>query len=344
MSDERPGLSRPATMRDVAALAGVGIKTVSRVVNDEPGVSAQLAVRVADAIRLLDYRHDATASSLRRSDRRTATIGLLLEDVANPFSSAVNRAIEDVANDRQTLVFAASSDGDPAREARYVRALASRRVDGLIAMPVASDQRTLLNERQLGLPMVFIDRVSVSPDVDSVTVDNRAGAARAVAHLAARGHRRVAFLGDVGTIWTAEERYLGYLEGLAGNGIRLEPALVQRDLRGIAAAEATAVGFLRLAEPPTAFFAAQNLLAEGVVRALRELDLRNSVALVGFDDFALADLLDPPVTVIAQDPQAIGTEAATRLFERLDGDESPARHIVIPTRLIPRGSGEIPPG
>src|SRR5439155_8260715 len=116
---------RVATMREVAALARVSLKTVSRVVNGEPGVSRDLTARVSEAIRLLGYRHDTTASSLRRTDRRTATIGLLLEDVANPFSSAVNRAIEDVASQRETLVFAGSSDGDPAREARYVRAFAS---------------------------------------------------------------------------------------------------------------------------------------------------------------------------------------------------------------------------
>src|SRR5918912_2953110 len=119
---------RAPTMRDVAALAGVSLKTVSRVVNHEPGVSAELAERVWHAVGLLDYRHNAAASSLRRTDRRTATIGLLLEDVANPFASAIHRAVEDVARARQTLVFAGSSDGEPRRELELVRALASRQV------------------------------------------------------------------------------------------------------------------------------------------------------------------------------------------------------------------------
>jgi LacI family transcriptional regulator, galactose operon repressor len=330
-------------MREVAALAGVSLKTVSRVVNSEPGVSPELTARVREAIRLLDYRPDTTASSLRRADRRTATIGLLLEDVANPFSSAVNRAIEDVARQRETLVFTGSSDGDPAREARYVRAFVSRRVDGLIAVPVAQDQQPLIAERQLGLPIVCVDRLSVSLAMDSVTVDNRSGAARAVRHLAAQGHRRIGFVGDMRTIWTAEERYLGYVEGLASCGLRLEPELVERDTAGVEPARVAVMTMLRLHAPPTAIFTAQNLLTQGCIRALRLLDLHHQVALIGFDDFPLADLLDPPVSVIAQNPILLGSTAAARLFERLDGDESPARHMSVPTQLIARGSGEIPP-
>src|SRR5579859_3226615 len=180
-------MHRAPTMRAVAALAGVSLKTVSRVVNREPGVSQELLDRVDDAIRLLDYRHNATASSLRRTDRRTATIGLLLEDVSNPFASAINRAIEDVARERRTLVLAGSTDGDSQREVDFVRALASRQVDGLIVVPVTQDQRALLNERRLGLPMVFVDRIAVSLDVDSVTADNREGARLAVHHLAQHG-------------------------------------------------------------------------------------------------------------------------------------------------------------
>jgi LacI family transcriptional regulator len=328
-------------MREVAALAGTSLKTVSRVVNNEPGVTADLADRVQQAIVRLNYRHNTTASSLRRTDRRTATIGLLLEDVSNPFSSAINRAIEDVASERRTLVFAGSSDGDRQREINFVRALASRQVDGLIIVPVAPDQRALLNEHRLGLPMVFVDRIAVTQEIDSVTADNRAGARLAVHHLADHGHRRIAFLGDQRSIWTAEERYLGYIEGLATEGIRLVPRLVRRDVRGAAAALETATQLLLGTEPPSAFFCSQNLLTIGVVRALQRVGAQRRIALVGFDDFPLADLLDPPVSVIAQDPAGIGRAAAARLFERLDGDESSARHDTIATRLVPRGSGEI---
>jgi LacI family transcriptional regulator len=314
---------------------------VSRVVNGEPSVSQDLLDRVLEAVRLLDYRHNTAASSLRRADRRTATIGLLLEDVSNPFSSAVNRAIEDVARRRATLLFAGSSDGDGQREADFVRGLASRRVDGLIAVPLGADQRMFLHEHGLGLPMVFVDRMATSSAIDSVTSDNRGGICQAVRHLALRGHRRIAFLGDLRSIWTAEERYLGFLEGLATEGLRLDPELVVRDLRGIDAAHAVATRLLGCTPAPTAFVAGQNLLTIGVVRALQRLGLQHRVAVIGFDDFTLADLLSPPVSVVAQDPLALGQTAARLLFGRLDGDRSPGQSVSLATRLIERGSGEI---
>ena len=167
-------------MRDVAAVAGVSLKTVSRVVNDEQGVSGGLESRVRDAIDLLGYRPNVTASSLRRSDQKTQTIGLLLEDVSNPFSSALYRAIEDVAVPHGTLVFAASADENPERERDLLLAFVSRRVDGLIVIPVGSDQSMMLRERRLGRPLVFMDRVGGVPDADVVTADNRGGARAAV--------------------------------------------------------------------------------------------------------------------------------------------------------------------
>jgi len=327
-------------MRDVAALAGVSIKTVSRVVNQEPGVAPELVGRVLDAVDLLGYRHNLTASSLRRADHKTATIGLLLEDISNPFSSALHRAIEDVARHRGTLVLAGSSDEDPDRQQELLHALVSRRVDGLIAVPASGNQNALLRERRLGRPMVLVDRLA--PEADSVVVDNRAGVGQALRHLAAHGHRRIAFLGDLRSIWTATERHAGYVEALAAEGIMLNPHLVRMDVHGIDVAEAVVRELLAAADPPTALLAGQNLITIGAIHALQRLGLQHRVALVGFDDFPLADLLNPGVSVIAQDPTGLGQAAAELLFARVDGDRTPPRHVVVPTRLVPRGSGEIP--
>lgn len=328
-------------MRDVAALAGVGLKTVSRVVNQEPGVSPELSRRVLNAVRMLDYRHNLTASSLRRADQKTDTIGLLLEDVSNPFSSALHRAVEDVARGRSTLVFAGSSDEDREREQEVLLAFVSRRVDGLIVVPAGGTRSALLPERRLGTPMVFADRPAPFDDADSVTVDNRGGARTAVQRLAAHGHRRIAFLGDLRSIWTAAERYLGYMEGLAIEGIPLDQRLVRMDLRSIEAAEGAVADLLQADEPPSALFTGQNFITIGAVRALQRRGFQHRVAIIGFDDFLLADLLDPPVSVIAQDAAAIGRKAAELIFARLDGDGQPPQHVVLPTRFISRGSGQI---
>ena len=330
-------------MRDVGALAGVSLKTVSRVINRDPTVSPEIATRVSRAVELLDYRPNHAATSLRRADRKTATIGLLLEDVANPFSSALHRAVENVARERGMLVFTGSSDEDPEREREVLAAFVSRQVDGLIVVPSGPGQgRFLLERRRAGLAIVFLDRPAAVPAADTVTVDNRLGASRAVRHLALHGHRKIAFLGDLHSIWTAVERERGYLDGLASAGIPLDPGILKRDIRGAEAAEEAVADLLNLADPPTALFTSQNLITIGAVRALRQLGHHQRVALVGFDDFQLADLLDPAISVIAQDPPALGRTAARLLLERLDGDDSPPRHVVVPTRLVPRGSGEIP--
>jgi LacI family transcriptional regulator, galactose operon repressor len=344
LTDEEDIARRPATMRDVAALADVSIKTVSRVVNQEPAVSSELVDRVMNAVRLLGYHHNTTASNLRRADQRTATIGLLLDDVANPFSSALHRAIEDVARQHDTLVFAGSSDEDPTREEKMVLTLASRRVDGLIVVPTSRSQSGLMHIQRLDRPIVFLDRPAIFYDADSVTVDNRAGSSRAICHMAAYGHRRIAFLGDTADLWTSAERHLGYIEGLATAGLQLDPRLIRQNLRGIAAAERATLELINESQPPTAIFAGQNLITIGAIRALQSRGLQHRIAVVGFDDFLLADLLDPRVSVVAQQPATLGRVAAELLFARLDGDRAPAHHIVVPTQLIPRGSGEIAAG
>jgi LacI family transcriptional regulator len=330
-------------MREVAALAKVSIKTVSRVVNGEPGVSPSLARRVAAASERLSYRHNLTASSLRRSDGRSATIGVVLEDVANPFASALHRSIEDVAVQRGVLVFAGSSDEDEERERALVAAFASRRVDGLIIQPSSQDHGYLVTERKAGTAIVFVDRPPAFLDADTVLTDNAAGVRRGIKHLVAQGHRRIGYLGDQHTIATAAERHRGYLEELATQGIEADGGLVRLDLRGIEKAEAAANELLARPDPPTALFTGQNLITIGAFRALRRLKLHRRIALIGFDDILLADLLEPGITVIAQDPAAIGRLAAQVLFRRLDGDRSPSEHHVILTRMIARGSGEIKP-
>ena len=330
-------------MREVAALAGVSVKTVSRVINREPGVSPAVLARVLASVERLDYRHNLTASSLRRADGKSATIGLVLEDVANPFSSTLHRAIENVARERGVLVLAGSSDEDENRERMLISAFAARRVDGLIVVPAGRDHSYLLSERNSGTAMVFVDRPPAFLDVDSVVTDNLTGAREGVRHLVAGGHHRIAYLGDLQTIATAVLRHQGYLEELVGNSISGDAALVRLDLHGIEMAEAATTEILSGPNPPTALFTGQNLLTVGAYRVLRRLDLHHKVALVGFDDILLADLLEPGITVIAQDPSTMGRTAAEILFRRLDGDRAPSVHEVIPTQLVARGSGEIRP-
>jgi LacI family transcriptional regulator len=344
-----PPLRRRATMAQVAALAGVSLKTVSRVINGEPGVTPELTTKVTAAADKLSYRHDVTASSLRRIGRNTLSIGLVLEDVANPFSSSVHRAVEDVAYSHGFLVFAGSSDEDPDRERKLVEVFSGRHVDGMIMLATGTDHSYLSGEFQKEAPIVFVDRPPKQFESDSVASDNEAGSLLGVRHLLASGHRRIGFLGDLSSLSTAESRYQGYVRALKAAKVKPDPRLVRRDLRSIENAEAAVEELLALGSPDdptnqplTAIFAGQNLLTIGALRVLHARGLQNRVALVGFDEVLLSDLLDPGVTVLAQDPQQIGRLAAELLFARLNGDPSPFQHIVVPTKLVQRGSGEIP--
>jgi LacI family transcriptional regulator len=330
-------------MRDVAALAGVSLKTVSRVINGESTVDAGLAARVRRAADALDYQPNLAARSLRSSGGRTRSIGLLVENVANPFSSALHRAVEDFARPRGVAVLASSLDEEPRRERELVRELVARRVDGIILVPSGEDHSYLGNERRAGVSIVFLDRPPKLFNADAVLAENRAGARAATAHLISHGHHRIACLGDLRSIYTAAERFAGYVDALREAGIPLEEKLIVHDLHDadVAASEARALLLRDL--PPTALLATQNLVTVGAIRALRALRQHTSVALVGVDDFMLADMLEPAVTVVAQDPAAMGQLACETLFRRMDGDQSHPATVAVPTRLITRGSGEIAP-
>lgn len=330
-------------MKDVAALAGVAIKTVSRVMNGDPTVAPDLAARVRDAAGKLGYRPNLTASSLRRGDRRTATIGILLEDVSNPFSAALLRAVEDEARQRRVQILLGSLDEDPVREREMAITLIDRGVDGLVIVPAAPDQSYLVAERKLGIRVVFLDREPRFLDADAVVSSNRAGAVAAVGHLCSFGHRQIAYLGDSVAIATAVQRFDGYQQALEKAGLQADPLIIRHGLRTIDAAAQAATELLHLPHPPTAIFASQNLVTIGTVKALRGAGQQDRMALVGFDDFVLADVLVPGVTVITQDTMQLGRLAAQLLFARLDGDDSPARTHVVPTGMIIRGSGEIRP-
>jgi LacI family transcriptional regulator len=334
------GAARRATLDDVAALAKVSRKTVSRVVNGEPGVAPATAQTVQAAVARLDYRLNLSASALRRSDGRTSAAGAVLEDLANPFSAAVLRGVEDVLREHGMLLFAGSGDEDPARERALVRALSQRRVDGLVLAPTGSDHGYLRADQSAGMAVVFVDRRPRGILADAVLSDNARGAGDAVRHLAAHGHRRIAYLGDLLDIATAAERFDGYRRTVQELGLALDAPQVH-DLHATDLARDAVHRLMRSADPPTALFSSQNLVTIGAVSALQSLDLDRSVALVGFDDFPLADLLRPPVTVVAQDAGEIGRLAATQLLEQLAGTERPPQEILVPTRLVARGSGEL---
>jgi LacI family transcriptional regulator len=327
-------------MSDVAAAAGVSLKTVSRVVNEEPGVRRETAEIVHRTIAQLGFRRNDLARALRHG-RRSGLCGLVIEDVSNPFYSAIARGVEEVTRRRGMLTIAASSDEDGERERDLVRLFCERRVDGLLIVPASDDHRYMLPELRSGTHVVFIDRPPGKIDVDVVLLDNVGGARIAVEHLIAQGHRRIAFVGNASGTFTTGERLHGYRTTLARAGLPSDPSLIRLGVHDAAAAGRAICELLALPEPPTALFAGNNRITVGLLRVLGHSGLR--FALVGFDDLELGELLASPVTVVAYDAADLGRRAAELLVQRFAGDDSPPRRLVLPTALIVRGSGEVPP-
>jgi LacI family transcriptional regulator len=333
-------VARP-TMRDVAGTAGVSLKTVSRVVNAEPGVRADTAARVEAAIARLGFARNDVARSLRHG--RASALGLVIEDLANPFYSTIARAVEDAAHAHGHLLITGSCEEDPERERQLVLRLLRRSVDALLIVPAGDDHRYLLGELSSGTPVVFLDRPPRGVDADTVLLDNLGGARTAVEHLLAHGHRRIAFVGDARALFTAGERLEGYRAALRDAGVAPDEALVRAGSHDTASAEAAVAELLALPADrrPTALFAANNRNTVGALRALRADGART--AIVGFDDFELAEMLAVPVTVVRHAAEEMGRLAAELAYARLDGEDGLPRRRTIACELVVRGSGEVPP-
>ena len=341
-TEERRG--RP-TMEDVAAYAGVALKTVSRVVNAEPGVTPGTAERVRAAIDQLGFRRNDSARILRKG--QTASIGLIMEDIGDPFYSVLSRAVEDVAREHGHVLFTGSSDEDPARERELALAFCARRVDGLVVIPASDDHTYLLPEISAGIATVFVDRPARLIEADTVLSGNVEGARSGVTHLIRGGHRRIGFIGDAPRIYTSMLRHRGYRAAMAAAGLRVDETWVAMSSPTAASVRLALRQMLAGSASITALFCGNNRVSVAALRELQALagpgEISRSLAFVGFDDFELADLLTPGITVVAQDVARLGRVAAELLFRRLAGDRGPAERIEVATELVQRGSGEIPP-
>lgn len=328
---------RAPTLHDVAAAAGVSIKTVSRVVNGATTVDPELRRRVETVVEQLQYVPNPLARSLKAGTGDT--IGVVVDTIADPFFASLTSAVEDAALASGLGVVFGSTGFDAGRERAHVARMAMQRVRALILAPSGGGHEYL--ERYRGsLPVVLIDRPVEEATYDVVRVDDVGLAQEAVAHLAAHGHRRIAFVGSDERFLTTRDRLTGYARALAEVGNAVDPDLVRpgptRDIDG---AQATA-DLLALPDPPTAIFAANPRAAIGIVHALHTSG-RQDVAFVSFGDFPLAATVSPAVTVVDQDPTAIGTAAMARVLAHLDGTAERAEDVIVPTRLVVRGSGEI---
>ena len=326
-------------MRDVAERAGVGVGTVSRVVNGGTSVRPVTAERVLRAIEELGFQRNDVARALRPGMTAT-TIALQLGDLANPFYAAIAKGALDVARGAGYAVMLSSVDEDALVEQRAARELFSRRIAGMMVVPVRRDTAFLQRAHRSDTPIVLIDRPAHGVETDAVLVDNDRGGFLATQHLIAHGHRRIAIL-VAPSYYTTGQRANGYRRALRAAGLAPDPSLViNLPVGSVAAAETATHELLQRRDGPTAVFASTNFVCEGAIRALHQAG--EQLAVVGFDDFRLADLLPLPATVVTADSRELGRRAATLLLRRVAGDRGPVEREIVPVHLIERGSGELP--
>ncbi len=331
-------MTRP-TLRDVAELAGVSMKTISRVVNGNGHVAESTERRVRAAIKELGFRPNPAARSLRVG--YDDAVGLVIESIGDPFMATLTAGVEERLREAGKSLIITSGGYAPENERAAVESLAYRRVAGMIITPT-STSHAYLSGILGGVPVVFVDRPPVQFDTDSVLADNEGGATLATEHLIAGGHERIAFVGDRIGLFTTSFRYQGFRSAMAAADIPILDHLVRTDVVDVDTSAKATREMLAAEQPPTAVISANARSSLGVVRALHQ-DAPCVVAHVSFDDFEGAESLSPAVTVIHQDPIEMGHAAADLLLQRLSDPSGPSRHVLLSTRMIVRGSGELPP-
>jgi LacI family transcriptional regulator len=314
--------------------------TVSRVINGRSGVDEETQRRVEEAIEALDYVPNRIARGL--VSQHTATIGLIVPDVVNPFFSPVVRGAETAARKAGYRLLLCNSEGDLRLEREYIEDLVAHRVEGLLLAPAGDRSRVaLLPLLKGGFPFVLLDRSLPDTDCDHVISDNVAGARRLVEHLIAIGHRRIAHFTESDDVSTGRDRLEGYRQALETKQIPVSEDLIFRTTTDRIGGYRAAQLMLHLDPLPTAIFTVNNMTALGAMQALRERGLKvpDEIGLVCFDDVEHLAVLSPFLTVVDQPGETFGSLGAQLLFERISGKAgNRSRRIVLQADLIVRQS------
>ena len=333
---DKPG--RRATIKDVAVAAGVGLATVSRVLNNQPQVKEGVKERVIDAINYLNYKPDLVARSMRA--KASKTLAFVVRDFTGPTLSALADAVQKEADDVGFSLYVASSYHDPKREVALIESFKARRVDGIVMATSSETNKVLQREiARSGIPFVLLDR-EVPDDLDSVLVEHARGVAQAVQYLAEFGHERIALVTGESDVYPTQSRIHGYREGLASLGISFISRYCRFGSFSSDHAYEEVKSLLKLKQRPTAIIAGGTALLPGALRAVTELGLRipRDISLIGGADSDLACYMTPPVTVIRWDHEGLGRAAGRFLLNRLSNPWVARQRQFFGTSLLIRGS------
>ena len=327
--------SQVPTLVDVAREAGVSLKTASRVLNRSKNVSQEKADKIRDVMERLGYRPNELARGLKA--KRSAAIGMIVPNLSDPFFANAVHAVQEVARENGYVLILASSGGEVALERSEIEGLVGRQIDGLVVAPVDSQVDTFSDILPTGVHAVTFDQVLRNADLDSVTVTNRKSAREATEHMAGHGLQRIVAIGARPHLYTCRERVAGYRAGMKKAALQPRVCLVKHE--SLLVAEWLAEEVFRQ-QNADAILSLNWVCTMLTLRALRQLGKKagRDIPMFSFDDFELADMLTPGLSVVQQPVEMLGREAAKLLFERLRGRGGRSHAVVLPTSLIVRQS------
>ena len=332
-----------ATIKDVARVAGVSIATVSATLNGTARVSEKRSQRVWDAIRDVGYTPHGIARSLRLG--HTRSIGLVVGDISNPFFTSLAKAVEASASAAGYMVILANSDDDPEKELNLIRLLLEQRVAGILLAPAGHDPKYLATLSEIvRIPLVLVDRLLPGTPYDAVVVDNQGAARMVTDYLIRLRHRRIGIVIGRQHLWTTEQRVRGYRDSLRAAGLRENLDLEQIADSRLEAAYSVTQRLLSMPDPPTAIFAANNLMMLGALEAIldMEFDCPGRISLAGVDDFSWSSAIRPRLTTVSQPIEEMGLRAVEQLLDRVSKrsavKRSPSKVITLEPRFIIRDS------
>jgi DNA-binding LacI/PurR family transcriptional regulator len=331
-------MSNTTTMKQIAERAQVSLGTVSHVVNGTAPVRERRRTRVLEAIHALGYRPSELARGLRL--KSTSMLGMVIPDITNPFFPGIVRGVEDVAFKESFRIVLCNTDNDPGKEKAYLDQLQSYRPAGLLVIP-AEDNLLVPTT----VPVVCIDRRPADWKGDAVMVGNEEGAFQATEHLLNLGHTRLAAIGGPSHLTPAAERLAGFHRALDKHGLEVAPEFVQVAQFDRDSGYRCGIRLLNMLPRPTAIFASNDLIALGVLLAVRECGLRcpNDVSIIGFDNLDFGMLTNPALSSVHQSGYQMGARAAQLILERIRGNKGHPQQIVLPTELKIRDSVAPPP-
>lgn len=326
-----------ATIKDVARVAGVSIATVSATLNGTARVSEKRSQRVWDAVRTVGYTPHGIARSLRLG--HTRSIGLIVGDISNPFFTSLAKAVEARASEAGYMVMLLNSDENPEKELNLIRVLLEQRVAGILLAPAGFEPAYLAALSALvRVPLVLVDRHLPGTAYDAVVVDNQAAARMVTDYLIRLNHRRIAIMIGREHLWTTEQRVQGYRESLRAAGLARNPDLELIADSQIETAYQATQRLLSLSDPPSAIFAANNLMMLGALEAILDMrfDCPGRISLAGIDDFSWSSAIRPRLTTVSQPIEEMGLRAVDQLLERISHRKSAKRHVAKTITLQPQ--------